>query len=68
MLFVGYSKEIVSDENLPKLEIIAAITLDDPLRKNAKEMLGFFKTQAVDIKIISGDNPLTVSSIAKKQD
>ena len=66
MLFVGYSKETVSDENLPKLEIVAAITLDDPLRKNAKEMLGFFKTQAVDIKIISGDNPLTVSSIARK--
>ena len=66
MLFVGYSKEVVSNENLPNLEIIAAITLDDPLRKNAKEMLGFFKTQSVDIKIISGDNPLTVSSIAKK--
>lgn len=66
MLFVGYSKETVSDENLPNLEIVAAITLDDPLRKNAKEMLGFFKTQSVDIKIISGDNPLTVSSIAKK--
>ena len=29
-------------------------------------MLGFFKRQKVDIKIISGDNPLTVSSIAKK--
>lgn len=66
MLFVGYSKETVSNENLPNLEIVAAITLDDPLRKNAKEMLGFFKTQSVDIKIISGDNPLTVSSIAKK--
>lgn len=66
MLFVGYSKEPVSDENLPNLEIVASITLDDPLRKNAKEMLGFFKTQSVDIKIISGDNPLTVSSIAKK--
>lgn len=66
MLFVGYSKETVSDENLPNLEIVAYITLDDPLRKNAKEMLGFFKTQSVDIKIISGDNPLTVSSIAKK--
>ena len=66
MLFVGYSKETVSDENLPNLEIVASITLDDPLRKNAKEMLGFFKTQSVDIKIISGDNPLTVSSIAKK--
>lgn len=66
MLFVGYSKETVSDENLPNVEIVASITLDDPLRKNAKEMLGFFKTQSVDIKIISGDNPLTVSSIAKK--
>ena len=66
MLFIAYTKEVVSDEHLPKLEIVAAITLDDPLRKNAKEMLGFFKTQKVDIKIISGDNPLTVSSIAKK--
>lgn len=37
MLFVGYSKEIVSDENLPTLEIVAAITLDDPLRKMQKK-------------------------------
>ena len=66
MLFIAYTKKIVSDENLPNLEIVAAITLDDPLRKNAKEMLGFFKKQNVDIKIISGDNPLTVSNIAKK--
>ena len=66
MLFIAYTSKVVSDENLPSLEIVAAITLDDPLRKNAKEMLGFFKRQHVDIKVISGDNPLTVSSIAKK--
>ena len=66
MLFIAYTNKVISDENLPSLEIVAAITLDDPLRKNAKEMLGFFKRQNVDIKIISGDNPLTVSSIAKK--
>ncbi len=66
MLFIAYTSKVVSDENLPSLEIVAAITLDDPLRKNAKEMLGFFKRQNVDIKVISGDNPLTVSSIAKK--
>ena len=66
MLFIAYTNKVVSDENLPKLEIVAAITLDDPLRKNAKEMLGFFRRQNVDIKVISGDNPLTVSSIAKK--
>lgn len=65
VLLVGFSKEVVED-TLPEIEIIAAIELSDPLRKNAKEMLGFFKGEGVTVKIISGDNPLTVSSIAKQ--
>ncbi len=65
VLLVGFSKDIVEDI-LPDIEIIAAIELSDPLRKNAKEMLGFFKGEGVTVKIISGDNPLTVSSIAKQ--
>lgn len=65
-LCIGYTKESVTSENLPELKIIASIILADPLRKNAKEMLGYFKTQSVDIKIISGDNPITVSTIAKR--
>ncbi|WP_297712572.1 cation-translocating P-type ATPase [Clostridium sp.] len=65
VLLVGVSKEVVED-TLPEIEIIAAIELADPLRKNAKEMLGFFKGEGVTVKIISGDNPLTVSSIAKQ--
>lgn len=65
VLLVGFSKDIVEDV-LPDIEIIAAIELSDPLRKNAKEMLGFFKGEGVTVKVISGDNPLTVSSIAKQ--
>ena len=65
-LCIGYTKETIKLEELPELTIIAGIILADPLRKNAKEMLGYFKTQAVDIKIISGDNPITVSTIAKR--
>ena len=65
VLVVGFSKDVVEDK-LPEIEIIAAIELADPLRKNAKEMLGFFKGEGVTVKIISGDNPLTVSSIAKQ--
>lgn len=65
VLLVGFSKDIVED-TLPEIEIIATIELSDPLRKNAKEMLGFFKGEGVTVKIISGDNPLTVSSIAKQ--
>ena len=63
---IGYSKEIIKDDELPHLEVIASVILEDPLRRNAKEMLGYFKEQGVDVKIISGDNALTVSNIAKR--
>ena len=66
VLAVGYSKEVVKDDELPNLEVVASIILEDPLRRNAKEMLGYFKEQGVDVKIISGDNALTVSNIAKR--
>lgn len=66
VLGVAYSKEEISEDRLPNLEVVAIITLEDPLRKNAKEMLGYFKDQGIDVKIISGDNPLTVSNIAKR--
>ena len=65
-LCIAYTKENVNVENLPNLTIVASVIIADPLRKNAKEMLGYFKTQSVDIKIISGDNPVTVSTIAKR--
>ena len=66
VLGIAYTKSIISEPELPKLEVIAIAILEDPLRKNAKEMLGYFKEQGIDVKIISGDNALTVSNIAKK--
>ena len=66
VLAIGYSKEQVKDDELPKLQVVASVILEDPLRRNAKEMLGYFKKQGVDVKIISGDNALTVSNIAKR--
>lgn len=65
ILSIAYTSKTISTPELPNLEIIASIILEDPLRKNAKEMLGYFKTQEIDVKIISGDNALTVSNIAK---
>lgn len=65
VLLVGFSKDIVEDV-LPNIEVVAAVELSDPLRKNAREMLGFFKGEGVTVKVISGDNPITVSSIARQ--
>ena len=46
--------------------IQAFIILKDNIRNNAKQTLEYFKKQNVDIKIISGDNPSTVSNILKQ--
>ncbi len=60
------TKEIL-DKTLPtSLEPMGLILINDKIRKDAKSTLDFFKKQGVDIKIISGDNPKTVASIAKK--
>ena len=45
---------------------IALILLSDKIRKEAPETLSYFEQQGVKLKIISGDNPITVSSIAKQ--
>ena len=40
------------------------IVLKNGIRKNAEETFSYFKNQGVEVKVISGDNPLTVSKIA----
>ena len=66
ILCLGYSPDPVIEGILPSITLVSAIALNDPVRKNAKETLDFFKREGVAVKIISGDNPLTVSSVAKQ--
>ena len=42
------------------------ILLANPIRENAKETFAYFANQGVEIKVISGDNPVTVSEVAKE--
>ena len=42
------------------------VVLKDELRKGIKDTLNYFLNLNVDIKIISGDNPLTVKSVSKE--
>ena len=45
---------------------LGLIVISDPLREDAKETIQFFKENDVDVKIISGDHPVTVSALAKQ--
>ena len=58
-----YSEDDISPKEISPL---AYIILDNAIRENAKETFAYFKRQGVDIKVISGDNPLTVSRVAYK--
>ena len=49
-----------------KKTLLAFILIQDQIRKEAKDTLNYFRDNNVDLKIISGDNPNTVLSIAKR--
>lgn len=42
------------------------VVLANPIRENAKSTFNYFAEQGVNIKVISGDNPQTVSAVAKR--
>lgn len=66
LLFAHSSNEPI-DKKLPKeIEPMAFILISDVVRSDAKQTLQYFKDQGVEIKVISGDNPVTVSNVAKK--
>lgn len=48
------------------IEPLALLEIADPIREDAAETLGYLRSQEVTLKIISGDNPVTVSHIAKE--
>lgn len=65
ILMAAFTKETIANDQLPALSPVAFLTISDPIRKDAAKTLDFFEREGVDIKIISGDNPVTVSAIAK---
>ena len=66
VLAVGQSKKAIKDGVVDGLEPIAIIALQDTVRADAPEIIKWFRDNDVAVKIISGDNPLSVSVIAAK--
>ena len=67
VLLLAYSPNPISGGRLPSLFRPAAIiTLADNIRSDAIETIKWFRENDVDIKIISGDNPVTVSEVARR--
>jgi len=67
VLCLSESPTLTDDGSLPaQRSALCLILLSDVIRKSAPDTIAYFKKQGVQVKIISGDNPITVSNIAKK--
>ncbi|MDE5990654.1 MAG: HAD-IC family P-type ATPase [Clostridia bacterium] len=60
--------EQLQDGNMDtsKMELVALIVLSDKIRSTAAATFEYFEQQGVQLKVISGDNPLTVSKVAER--
>ena len=67
VLVLGQTNSKVKPDALPKnIKPICLIAIQDHIRDDAIDTIDYFKQNGVDIKVISGDNPITVSEIAKR--
>ena len=67
LLLAGYTKEPLDQNSpLPHIQELAYIVISDSIRPNAAETLAYFQKEGVALKLISGDNPVTVSALAKQ--
>lgn len=66
LVFAKYYGEITGQPLTETVESLGLVLLANPIRKEAKQTFEYFEKQQVEIKVISGDNPITVSKIAQE--
>lgn len=66
LLLAKYEAEHLTERIEGEIKPVALVIIEDIIREEAPRALNYFRENKVDIKIISGDNPITVSAIAKE--
>ena len=67
ILVLAHSEQETKGTERPTgLEPLGLFLITDVIREESPDALAFFDSQGVDLKVISGDDPVTVSAIAKK--
>ena len=67
VLVLAYSSASIQGDKVPVgAKAVAIITLSDNIRPDAIETIKWFKENDVAVKVISGDNPVTVSEVARR--
>ena len=64
-VLVFASSPSIRPDDSPKVRPLALVLLTNPIRPEAHDTFAYFAEQGVNIKVISGDNPLTVAAAAR---
>ncbi|GAA1314248.1 HAD-IC family P-type ATPase, partial [Leucobacter albus] len=69
-LVLAHSPEHIGEAEHPELPAgltpVAILTFREQVRADASETMAYFKKQGVDVRLISGDDPRTVSAVARE--
>lgn len=66
LLLASYEKDIPTSLDPKLVTPVALVFLNNLLRPDAKETFQYFASQGVSVRVISGDNPITVSEVATR--
>ncbi|MDR0425869.1 MAG: HAD-IC family P-type ATPase [Clostridiales bacterium] len=67
VILLAHAPGEIKDNRLPpNLKAVAVVAIEDHIREDAVEVIKWFKENHVAVRIISGDNPLTVSEVAAR--
>ncbi|OKL50105.1 hypothetical protein BM477_03840 [Boudabousia marimammalium] len=67
VLVLAFSSQEAGEESLPEgMEPSLLIMLEEELRPDAAATMEYFRGQGVEMKVISGDNPVTVAALARR--
>ncbi len=66
-ILIAYSDKDFNGKELPEsIDVVGIALLNDKIREEAPRTLRYFAEQNVNVKIISGDNPITVADVARR--
>lgn len=67
VLCLAVTKQDIANNKLTRApKVLAFILIEDQIRPEACETIRYFRESGVEVKVISGDNPVTVSEVAKR--
>ena len=67
VIMLAHSPVAIKNGKIPSVvRPVCLIALEDHIRQHSVDVINWFKSNGVAIKIISGDNPVTVAEVAKR--